>query len=109
MTEPVCTPCTPPTAASVAMPACADMMARAVAGYDAVITGLMSGQRVIEVQFGEQKVKYDSTEATATMLRKQIARYHQSCPTAASAAILGLGGGSLAVQFGNCALVRCGC
>lgn len=89
-------------------PSCAQMMAKAVAGYSAVMDGMLTGQKVVEVQFGDQKVKYESTQSQADLLRKHIIRLHQTCPTVSSAAILGLGGaGSLGVRTGGCVTQKC--
>jgi hypothetical protein len=78
------------------------MLAESVTAYNAVRRGLMGGKAVIEVQFGEERVKYQATSETAKFLLDEITRLHRSCPSAASAAVLGLGGcaGPISVSFG---------
>jgi len=72
---------------------CATMMCEALAAYTAVRRGMLKGKAVVEVAFGEEKVRYESTAATSKLLLDEIRRLHQSCGNEASAAILGLGGG----------------
>ena len=95
-----CDPCNP---ASVAAPTCAQMLAESVTAYNAVRRGLMGGKSVIEVQFGEERVKYAATSDTAKFLLDEITRLHRTCPSQPSAAILGLSGaaaGPIGVGFG---------
>lgn len=84
-------------------PSCQQMLCNAVNAYNAVLLASTSGQSVIEVQFGEQRVKYSTGKETLSMLSDTIARLHRSCPSAASAAILGIGNARpISVRFGNC-------
>jgi hypothetical protein len=79
------------------------MLAESVTAYNAVRRGLMSGKSVIEVQFGEERVKYQATGDTVKFLLDEITRLHRACPSTTSAAILGLGGsaaGPIGVGFG---------
>ena len=79
------------------------MLAESVQAYNAVRRGLMGGKAVIEVQFAEERVKYAATSETAKFLLEEITRLHRTCPSASSAAILGLGGvaaGPIGVSFG---------
>ncbi|MES2685688.1 MAG: hypothetical protein V4706_02640 [Pseudomonadota bacterium] len=84
-------------------PTCADMLCQALAGYNAVLAGMAGGKAVVEVQFGEQKVRYESTAATQKILFDTIRRLHQSCGNASSAAVLGLGGnaGPISTYYGS--------
>lgn len=84
-----CTPCQQPDGA---LPGCAAMLMESITAYNAVRRGLMGGKAVIEVQFGEERVKYAATADTAKFLLDEITRLHRACPSPQSAAILGLGG-----------------
>lgn len=97
-----CDPCT--TDITVGQPTCAQMLTESVAAYNAVRRGLLTGKAAIEVQFGEQRVKYDATQATAKYLLDEITRLHRACPSTTSAAILGLGGGGgpISTSYGPC-------
>lgn len=101
-----CNPCdkaAEPQARPSATPTCADMLCTAVNAYNA----LMGGREVVEVQFGEQRVKYNPK--SAPMLLDHIRRLNITCPSPAASAILGLGGGGpLSVSFG-CGPRRRGC
>lgn len=97
-----CDPCTIGTT-TAGQPTCAQMLAESVAAYNAVRRGLLTGKAAIEVQFGEQRVKYDATQATAKYLLDEITRLHRACPSTTSAAILGLGGGGpISTSYGPC-------
>lgn len=95
-------PCTPCQLGDTAAPSCAQMLAESVAAYNAVRRGLMGGKAVVEVQFGEERVKYAATAETVKFLLEDIGRLHRTCPSEPSAAILGLGGcvGPIGVTFG---------
>ena len=82
---------------------CATMMCEALAAYSAVRRGMLSGKAVVEVAFGEEKVRYASTGETQKLLLDEIRRLHQSCGNEASAAILGLGGcaGPIGTNYGQ--------
>jgi hypothetical protein len=96
-------------AASIVLPTCSDMMARAVLAYSAVFDSMAGGKSSVDVSFGDQRIHYEANDATLKSLLGHIARLHRSCPTASSAAILGLGGGgSLSVRTGGCGPVS-GC
>jgi hypothetical protein len=94
MTTP-CNPCDQSPATPVGPDCgdtCATMMCEALAAYSAVRRGMLGGKAVVEVSFGEEKVRYASTAETQKYLFDEIRRLHQSCGNEASAAILGLGG-----------------
>lgn len=81
------------------------MLCAALNAYNA----LMVGVDVVEVQFGEQRVKVGPK--SIPLLLDHIRRLHLSCPSEASAAVLGLGGGGggpIGVSFGA-RRGRCGC
>lgn len=71
------------------------MLLESITAYNAVRRGLLGGKAVIEVQFGEERVKYAATADTAKFLMEEITRLHRGCPSAQSAAILGLGGAAV--------------
>lgn len=77
------------------------MMCRALTAYNAVLGGMLSGKSVVSVEFDGQKVVYESNSASQKNLLALIARLHQSCGNASSAALLGLGGGGpIGTTFG---------
>jgi hypothetical protein len=85
------------------MPTCADMLCAAVNAYLA----LQGGREVVEVQFGEERVKYQPK--SMPHLLDHIRRLNIACPNEAASALLGLGGGGpLSVSFG-CGSRRRGC
>jgi hypothetical protein len=92
-------------------PTCAEMMCRAVIGYNAIINAMMSGNRVAEAKFGEETVKYAATSETSNFLMTTIRNLHKTCPSEASAALLGIGAasGPIGVRFGCSPVVRFGC
>lgn len=78
------------------------MMCRALAGYNAVLNGMLAGKSVVSVEFDGQKVTYQSTAATQKNLLEIITRLHQTCGNPSSAAVLGLGGGGpICTTFGE--------
>lgn len=100
-----CTPCTP--AVDTILPSCSQMMAESLTAYNAIRRAMMGGQKVAEVQFGDQRVKYEIGKDTQKMVMDEIGRLYQSCPCPEAAAVLGLGGaGSLSV---GCMPRGCGC
>lgn len=103
-----CNPCdqaaAPPSASPCVTPTCAEMLCAAVNAYNA----LMSGREVVEVQFGEERVKYNPK--SMPNLLDHIRRLNIACPSAAASAVLGLGGGGpLSVSFGPRNRRCCGC
>jgi gpW len=108
----ICTPCSPATAVdpALALPSCAVMMVEAITAYNAVRRSLMTGGKAVEVQYGDQRVKYDSTKDTVTMLLDDIRRLHMTCPREESAALLGMGGaGSVSPSFWKQTQQHCPC
>lgn len=79
-----------------------------VQAYSAVRRGMMQGKSVIEVQFGEQRVKYTDPSGTLKLMREEIMTLHRACPSDASAAILGLGGGNAGPIGTNYGQRNCG-
>ena len=106
----------PPTAAELAAieaaTTCPAMLGRWLQAYTAVQTAMMSGKSVIKVKFGEEEVTYQAVSSTLALIRNEIAMLHRSCPSTASAAVLGYGGGNggpLRVSMGCPPQVRRSC
>jgi hypothetical protein len=110
-----CAPCDAaanlPAAGEPCAPTCAEMMCRAIIGYNAILNAMMSGNRIAEAKFGEETVKYAATSETSNFLMTTIRNLHKTCPSEASAALLGIGGssGPMGVSFGCGPRPRCGC
>jgi hypothetical protein len=72
------------------------MLNRAVYGYQQVLQAMTGGKAVITVAFSGQTVTYQANDITLNLLRAQVERLHQSCPTPESLAIIGGKRGNIA-------------